>query len=283
MSDTKKCPYCGEEILAVAQKCKHCGEWLDKDSSPEVKQTQASRSCNTTGKKIEHRAVAAPTTETAKEKKSHTIYYVIGALIVVAIIVIAIVSGSSSKSSDGNGEMDSDDMVVVDETPIDSYDGSHQNGSSQKFEDALREISGVADNAVKYSDGRYIWYNPTTPWGYSTILSVYDSQTGNTTDININKTPSSDDMMTVHAISEHNGKITVILEENRNSNGWVEGTYVWTIDCSNRNWKCVANGVAGAEIINGGSAVKITTATILNPDAPTFEQQYKESTKIISL
>lgn len=30
MSETKKCPYCGEEILAVARKCKHCGEWLDR-------------------------------------------------------------------------------------------------------------------------------------------------------------------------------------------------------------------------------------------------------------
>lgn len=28
MEKTKKCPYCGEEILAVARKCKHCGEWL---------------------------------------------------------------------------------------------------------------------------------------------------------------------------------------------------------------------------------------------------------------
>lgn len=32
--DTKNCPYCGEEILAVAKKCKHCGEWLDKTSKP---------------------------------------------------------------------------------------------------------------------------------------------------------------------------------------------------------------------------------------------------------
>lgn len=33
MEETKKCHYCGEEILAVAKKCKHCGEWLDSDAT----------------------------------------------------------------------------------------------------------------------------------------------------------------------------------------------------------------------------------------------------------
>ena len=30
-----KCPYCSEEILRTAKKCKHCGEFIDKDSRVE--------------------------------------------------------------------------------------------------------------------------------------------------------------------------------------------------------------------------------------------------------
>ena len=28
--NTKKCPFCGEEIMATAKKCRFCGSWLDK-------------------------------------------------------------------------------------------------------------------------------------------------------------------------------------------------------------------------------------------------------------
>lgn len=42
--ETKKCPYCGEEILAIAKKCKHCGEWLE-DKQPEIKNMIACPVC----------------------------------------------------------------------------------------------------------------------------------------------------------------------------------------------------------------------------------------------
>lgn len=47
MEETKKCPYCGEEIMAVAKKCKHCGEWLGEESStPSVQPQTNSYSSN---------------------------------------------------------------------------------------------------------------------------------------------------------------------------------------------------------------------------------------------
>jgi predicted nucleic acid-binding Zn ribbon protein len=53
----KTCPYCGEEILAVAKKCKHCGEWLNNKLEQPQKEFIA---CPVCGEQIEKGMTLCP-------------------------------------------------------------------------------------------------------------------------------------------------------------------------------------------------------------------------------
>ncbi len=69
MSETKQCPCCGEEILATAKKCKHCGEWLEKNEA----ENHEMITCPVCGESIEKTATVCPYChETVKDGSSQT-------------------------------------------------------------------------------------------------------------------------------------------------------------------------------------------------------------------
>ena len=70
MEETKKCPYCGETILAAAKKCKYCGEWLpEEDSEPSEKKMIA---CPVCGEEIEEGTKKCPYCHEPVMQEKHT-------------------------------------------------------------------------------------------------------------------------------------------------------------------------------------------------------------------
>ena len=63
-NDTKKCPFCGEEIKITAKKCKHCKEFLLEPQS-----TTSTKTCPYCGGEVAPTAKNANTVENGWLKK----------------------------------------------------------------------------------------------------------------------------------------------------------------------------------------------------------------------
>ncbi|MCF0186724.1 MAG: hypothetical protein HUJ98_09600 [Bacteroidaceae bacterium] len=89
---TKKCPYCGGEILEVAKKCKHCGRWLN-DNQPKAEEAPKAEP-----KPIADAKPTAPVASSGQEQQQNkpfsnlAILGIIAALIIVSFIIGAIMN-----------------------------------------------------------------------------------------------------------------------------------------------------------------------------------------------
>ena len=86
--EMKKCPYCGQEILAVAKKCKHCGNWIDNNKS----ETSTKNLQETVENRIsENKSTKSP-------KKGGKILWIAAIVIVASIVGIIMLSNSGFDS-----------------------------------------------------------------------------------------------------------------------------------------------------------------------------------------
>lgn len=104
--ETKRCPYCGEEIMATAKKCRYCGEWLTGEVPPDYNE--------------QHVAPIA-----SDEFKSHSSPNVVASLVVLAVAaILAVIIAVTMHASGGRMSNDSNencvDSVMVDTTNTDT-------------------------------------------------------------------------------------------------------------------------------------------------------------------
>lgn len=122
MEETKKrCPYCGEEILVIAKKCKHCGEWLEKGESQ-------SPTLNVDVK--EQRTI---------QKKGNSSFLIAILIIVLGIILVVAIQVFFKNNNETSPSPTTSEEI-------------YSNPSNEELEKVEREIQDTATDEDDYND-----------------------------------------------------------------------------------------------------------------------------------
>lgn len=122
--ETKRCPYCGEEIMATAKKCRYCGEWMAGEVPP-----------------VNNEQHVDPIA--SDESQSHSSPNVVASLVVLAVaailaVIIAVTMHASGGRMSNDGNENYVDSVMVDTTDTDTdetYTSSDDYSSDESSSD----------------------------------------------------------------------------------------------------------------------------------------------------
>lgn len=124
MENTKRCPYCGEEILDVAKKCKHCGEWLDKNAMSQTHselQNKGSRAILGIPDKVKSSSKASVGNSPIAGKGCLIAIVAIAVIFLIIFLVNSISDTGSVRSNTDYNDTVTWEEVVVEEIPNDDY------------------------------------------------------------------------------------------------------------------------------------------------------------------
>ena len=88
--ETKKCIYCGKDILIVAKKCKHCGKWLDEKSTSYTPQSK-SQNQSYYGESSASKPIFTPAQPVEKQSASGKTKFLLG--IMIGVICFCLIVG----------------------------------------------------------------------------------------------------------------------------------------------------------------------------------------------
>ena len=160
-NDTKICPYCGQEIKAIAKKCRFCGKWLDEDDRGDNNKPQKQQKINSQNEAINR--IIKDKNKDEKQTNKYIIFILIF-MFLPAIIFILIKPvlpkmknfdhQSKQNSNLTNNFMNENDNDIIFEKQ--DYLGSWSNGR------AILEFTDKGDH-IKF----------TAKWASSAVSSAY--------------------------------------------------------------------------------------------------------------
>ena len=151
--DSKQCPFCGETIKFQARKCKHCGEWLDKNNFEQEVKTVACKYCGEEilstdtvckhcGEKVQNKwAIKFNLSDIANKFLSHVVVFIS----IISIVLICILYYCSNSYAEKNINKT---LEKIQDTDFHSYSNwsDAEVSYSLQYKDGMLKICSTFNN-----------------------------------------------------------------------------------------------------------------------------------------